>query len=72
MKGLRNLDGEWCEGEDHVAGLFVDYHKNLFSFSNPVHVDDVLEATPQVVTMGNYWESLPDMKLIFPLNKCLP
>ena len=46
---LRNENGEWCEGDDQVAGLFCDYFKGLFSTSNPTHLEDVLATIPRVV-----------------------
>lgn len=50
VKGLRNADGEWCEGDDQVAGLFVNFYKNLFTSSNLIQMAATLEAIPWVVT----------------------
>lgn len=44
------MDGSWCDDEDMIAKMFVDYYQHLFSTSNPSHLEEVLEATPQVVT----------------------
>lgn len=33
-----------------MACLFVEYHKNLFSSSNPIQMTAVLKATPRVPT----------------------
>ena len=49
VKGLRNSIGDWCEGDDQLVGLFVEYYKNLFSSSNPIQMEAVLKATPQDV-----------------------
>ena len=34
----------WCEGDDQVTKLFIDYYKELFTSSNPNHVPEVLET----------------------------
>lgn len=49
VKGLRNSLGLWCEGDDQVTKLFIDYYKKLFTSSNPNHVPEVLETIRQVV-----------------------
>lgn len=47
---LRNLDGSQCEEDDLIANEFVDFYQQLFSTSIPSHLEEVLDATPQVVT----------------------
>ena len=49
---LQRDDGSWCEGEHQIAPLFVNYFSTLFRSDDPNigHIDDVLAATPQVVT----------------------
>ena len=49
---LQRDDGSWCEGEHQIASLFVNYFSTLFRSDDPdiSHIDDILVATPQVVT----------------------
>ncbi|XP_075674719.1 uncharacterized protein LOC142643876 [Castanea sativa] len=30
IKGLRRTDGSWCEGDDQVVALFVEFYQDLF------------------------------------------
>lgn len=39
----------WCEGDDHVAQLFIDYYSELFSTSNLNQLEEVLSTIPRVV-----------------------
>ena len=50
IKRLRNKNGEWVDGEDQIAQLFIDYYSELFTTSNPSHLAEVLENIPQVVS----------------------
>lgn len=34
IKRLRSSNGVWCEGDDQVANLFIEYYDELFSTSN--------------------------------------
>ena len=49
---LQRDDGRWCEGEHQIAPLFVNYFTSLFRSDDPDigHMDEVLAATPRVVT----------------------
>ena len=49
---LQRDDGSWCEGEHQIVPLFVNYFSSLFRSDDLdiSHIDDVLAATPQVVT----------------------
>lgn len=46
------MDGLWCEGEDQLVGLFMDYFQHPFRFSNSVseHMEAVLANTPHLVS----------------------
>lgn len=43
-------NGVWCDGDEKVVGLFIDYSNELFTSSNPSHIGDVLESVSWVVT----------------------
>lgn len=49
---LQRDDGSWCEGEHQIALLFVNYFTSVFRSNDPDigHMDEVLAATPRVVT----------------------
>lgn len=49
VKQLRNSNGEWCEGDDQIGGLFTEYFRTLFSSSNPSQVEVVLDTIPRTV-----------------------
>ena len=49
IKCLRNPNGEWVEGDDRIAQLFIDYYSELFSTSNPNQLEEVLVTISQVV-----------------------
>jgi len=44
--------GTWCEGDDNVSDLIVDYYKHLFNSSNLMEMAGVFEAIRPVVTEG--------------------
>ena len=44
------MDGSWCEEDDLIADKFVDFYQQLFSTSIPSQLEEVLDATPRVVT----------------------
>lgn len=46
------MDGLWCEGEDQLVGLFMDYFQHPFRSSNSVseHMEAVLANTPHLVS----------------------
>ncbi|XP_075645079.1 uncharacterized protein LOC142616076 [Castanea sativa] len=52
IKRLRREDGSWCEGEDQLAGMFVDYFQHLFCSSNLAseQMEVVLANIPQLVS----------------------
>ena len=50
VKRLRNSNGEWCEGDDQIGGLFTEYFRMLFSSSKPSQVEVVLDTIPQTMT----------------------
>ena len=45
------MDGSRCEEDDLIADKFVDFYQQLFSISIPSHLEEVLDATPRVVTV---------------------
>ena len=46
IKRLRNQNGEWVDGDDQIAQLFIDYYSELFATSNPTQLVEVLENIP--------------------------
>lgn len=44
--------GTWCEGDDNVSDLIVDYYKHLFNSSNLMEMVGEFEAIRHVVTKG--------------------
>lgn len=44
--------GTWCEGDDNVSDLIVDYYKHLFNSSNLMEMVGEFEAIQHVVTKG--------------------
>lgn len=44
--------GTWCEGDDNVSDLIVDYYKHLFNSSNLMEMVREFEAIRHVVTKG--------------------
>lgn len=42
----------WCEGDDNVSDLIVDYYKHLFNSSNLMEMVGEFEAIRHVVTKG--------------------
>ena len=44
--------GTWCEGDDNVSDLIVDYYKHLFNSSNLMEMGGEFEAIRHVVTKG--------------------
>ena len=46
IKRLRNQNGEWVDGDDQIARLFIDYYSELFTTSNPTQLVEVLENIP--------------------------
>ena len=49
IKHLKNQNGEWVEGDDQIAQLFIDYYSELFSTSNLYQLEEVLVTISQVV-----------------------
>ena len=44
--------GTWCEGDDNVFDLIVDYYKHLFNSSNLMEMVGEFKAIRHVVTKG--------------------
>lgn len=44
--------GTWCEGDDNVFDLIVDYYKHLFNSSNLMEMVGEFKAIWHVVTKG--------------------
>ena len=44
--------GTWCERDDNVSDLIVDYYKHLFNSSNLMEMVGEFEAIRHVVTKG--------------------
>ena len=50
ISGLENELGFWVEEESQIGGMLVQYFSNLFTSSNPINLDLVLEGVLPVVT----------------------
>ena len=42
--------GEMCNGDDKVANLLVEYYTDLFTSSQPIEIDAVLQHVSKAVT----------------------
>ena len=49
ISGLENELGFWVEEESQIGGMLVQYFSNLFTSSNPINLDLVLEGVLPVV-----------------------
>ena len=49
ISGLENEVGFWVEEESQIGGMLVQYFSNLFTSSNPINLDLVLEGVLPVV-----------------------
>ena len=50
IEGLHNNDGIWQTRGDEVANIVEGYYKNLFTSSNSLEMEKVIEAVGHVVT----------------------
>ena len=50
IKGLRDENGTWQENEEVVSGLLIEYNANLFTTSNPLNLERILDGVQPVVT----------------------
>ena len=49
--GLENKLGEWLEKENQISNLLTQYYSDLFTSSNPTHLEPVLEGVNPKVSM---------------------
>lgn len=50
IKGLLDRNGVWQTGVDRVATIAEEYYKNLFTSSNHLDMERVIESVDHVVT----------------------
>lgn len=44
IKKLKDSDGVWWRGEEHVERILIDHFSDIFSSSNPVDIEEVCEV----------------------------
>ncbi|KAK9990436.1 hypothetical protein SO802_025421 [Lithocarpus litseifolius] len=50
IKGLFDGEGRWCTQPKKIVDTVVNFYQDLFTSSNPVSLEEVLEQIPLVVT----------------------
>ena len=50
IKGLFNSAGVWCDDDESIEDVVVDYYSNLFTSSNPSDFDDAVRVVPRLIT----------------------
>ena len=50
IMGLRNNEGVWVEEKEEVVSNLVGYYENIFTSSQPTHIEEAVTHVPQVIT----------------------
>uniref|UniRef100_A0A2N9ETE5 Reverse transcriptase domain-containing protein n=1 Tax=Fagus sylvatica TaxID=28930 RepID=A0A2N9ETE5_FAGSY len=50
IMGLRNNEGVWVEAKEEVVSTLVGYYENIFTSSQPTHIEEAVTHVPQVIT----------------------
>ena len=50
IKGLQDENGIWQDNEEVVLGMLIEFYENLFTSSNPCHLERILEGVQPMVT----------------------
>lgn len=50
LVGLEDKNGNWCDGEQAVQGIAIDYFMHIFTSEGSGHVDKVLDCVDNRVT----------------------
>lgn len=50
LMGLEDVSGRWCEGEQAVKGIAMDYFQNIFTTEGVSNVDSVLNCVDHRVS----------------------
>lgn len=48
--GIRDENGTWCDTTETIAGVAIQYYKDIYTLSQPACFDDVIGAIPFQVT----------------------
>lgn len=52
IEGIHNTNGEWCTNIEGIATTAEEYYKRLFTASNNLSMDGVLDVVDRVATGG--------------------
>ena len=50
IKGLYDEEGQWCTHLSRMVDIVVKFYQQLFTSSEPVNLDEILEQIPTMVT----------------------
>ncbi|XP_050248972.1 uncharacterized protein LOC126696245 [Quercus robur] len=51
IEGLMDENGRWLEGDEHVEELMLQYYERLFTSSDPMDFEEILDAVQHKVTL---------------------
>ena len=51
IKGLMDENGRWLEGDEYVEKLMLQYYEMLFTSSDPMEFEEILDAVQHKVTL---------------------